>query len=429
MNMLASPRDCWFLELAGLELVPTECDRRLAQYLRQVDDTHLVWLAEIGEEAARMFSSSNSEEPELMPKAPSQKNRQRRKRLSVLQEESPQPGRKRLSRRRKSSLRLRPSTRAYLQRSQRVQNKANLELMIPEIKQVSPPRPVTSAELHLQKSTSKPAEELSMTTPSSPPQESSVAKSPAAPAASGLTVPDTPRAEDAGEGEAGLKAAQAANATFIISEESGLEEAGDPAQVPEGAGKEPPQHLRDPPATLTGSRLSRRSVRRSLMGRTSLTRRTSLLEKCSLVTKRESMLRRSVTSRAARKSSVSSSCVEASSSGEVPEEEETVLKTGPPPGPCTPSKLNPQSPQMSLRSQTAGRNEQPQDPGSNETNLQKNEEMQKPTDILQLRVQELLNRTRPGDGSSKKKVAPVNNQDAWPKERLLDSSTTSQYQQ
>ncbi|XP_051497681.1 uncharacterized protein LOC127395177 [Apus apus] len=35
----------------------------------------------------------------------------------------------------------------------------------------------------------------------------------------------------------------------------------------------------------------------------------------------------------------------------------------------------------------------------------------KPTDMLQLRVQELLNRTKPGDGSSKRKVAPVNNQD------------------
>ncbi|NXG60764.1 INCE protein, partial [Hemiprocne comata] len=393
---------------AGPELVPVECNRRLAEYLRQVDDTHLVWLTEIGEEAARMFSSGYSDEPELMPKTPSQKNRQRRKRLSALQEESPELGRKRLSRRRNSSLRPRPSTRSSMRRSQRVQNKENLELIKAEVKQVSPPRRVTrsqastsakslellpealsktlaaqqgerqvpsieisvddwvTAELHLQKSTSKPAEQLSMTIPSSSedgsPQESSVAKSPAAPAASGLMVPVTAGAEDVGEGEAGLKAAQAANATFIISEESGLEEAGDPAQVPEGAGEEPPQHLRDTPGTPTGSRLSRRSVRRSLMGRTSMTRRTSLVEKYSLATKRKSVIRRSVTratakSKAARKASLSSSCLDGKwecTTGNFAETHLLFLQ-------------NPQSPQMSLRSQTASRDEQPQDPGSNGT--------------------------------------------------------------
>lgn len=67
-----------------------------------------------------------------------------------------------------------------------------------------------------------------------------------------------------------------------------------------------------------------------------------------------------------------------SSSGEVPENEETVVKTGPPPGPCTPSKLSPQSPQMSLRSRTIGRNEQLQETSNNESNLNKNGETQEP---------------------------------------------------
>lgn len=37
-----------------LEL-PSECDRRLAQFLRQVDENDMVWLDEIYEEAVRMF--------------------------------------------------------------------------------------------------------------------------------------------------------------------------------------------------------------------------------------------------------------------------------------------------------------------------------------------------------------------------------------
>lgn len=105
-----------------LEL-PAECERRVAQFLRQVDETDMVWLDEIYGEAVRMFvryprtplgpgphrppsalvpsssplspSSNYSEELELMPKTPSQKKRQRRKRLSALQEEEQEPGRKR----------------------------------------------------------------------------------------------------------------------------------------------------------------------------------------------------------------------------------------------------------------------------------------------------------------------------------------------
>ncbi|KAM7108864.1 inner centromere protein isoform 1-T1 [Ciconia maguari] len=414
---------------AGPAQLPAVCNRRLAEFLRQVDDTDLVWLEEIREEAARMFSSHYSDEPELMPKTPSQKNRQRRKRLSVLQEENQELGRKRLSRRRNSSLKLVPSARY----SQRLRNKENLELIRAEAKEVSPPHCVTrsqaatsakssqvipetppaqqaegkvplveaavsdhiSTEIHFQKSASKPAEKLSTTillsSGDGPPKESRVAKPPPVPAASELVLPHTPKANDAGESEAALKlklsetrtTAKAANTTVILSEEPGLEEVDDSAQVQEGPDKEPSQRIKDNPGTPTGSRLSRRSVRRSLMGKTSMTRRTSLAEKYSLASKRESMIRRSVTRtmikrKAARKSSVSSSRMDVSSSGEVPEDEETVLKTGPPPGPCTPSKLNPQSPRMSLRSRTISRNEQLQETSNNESNLNKNGETQEP---------------------------------------------------
>lgn len=35
--------------------LPSEGDRRLAQFLRQVDETDMVWLDEIYEEAVKMF--------------------------------------------------------------------------------------------------------------------------------------------------------------------------------------------------------------------------------------------------------------------------------------------------------------------------------------------------------------------------------------
>lgn len=175
-----------------------------------------------------------------------------------------------------------------------------------------------SSELHLQKSASKPAEKISSTillsSDDSSPKESRVAKSPPAPAAFELMVPHTPEANDAGEGEAAskLQTAKAANITVILSEEPRLEEGDGSAQVQEVSEKEPAQRIRDSTGTPTGSRLSRRSVRRSLMGKTSMTRRTSLAEKYSLASRRENMIQKSVTRamvkrKAARKSSVSSS--------------------------------------------------------------------------------------------------------------------------
>ncbi|NXE16055.1 INCE protein, partial [Lophotis ruficrista] len=382
------------------------CSRRLAEILRQVDDTDLVWLEEIREEAARMFSSHYSDEPQLMPKTPSQKSRQRRRRLSALQEGSQELGRKRLSRRRNSSLRLAPSVRY----SQRLRNRENLELIRAEVKQVTPPQRVTrsraatlskssetlpetlpvpqvegklplveadvsdrtSTELHLRKSASKPAEILSITTLLSSEDDSPrIAKSPPVPAASELMVPCTPEANDAGETEAAsqLKTRKAANTTVILSERPGPEEVDDTAQVQEGSDRERSQRIRDSPGTPTGSRLSRRSVRRSLMGKASMTRRTSLAEKYSLASRRESAVRKSarttVKRKAARKSSVSPSRMD----GKFECHQMSLLGTVP---------ANPQSPRMSLRSRTITTNEPPQEMSDSESNLNKNGETQEP---------------------------------------------------
>lgn len=164
-----------------------------------------------------------------------------------------------------------------------------------------------STELLLQKSPPKAAELLATTVTQTPgdgsPQESRAAESPPVPTVSGLTVPCTPEADGAGESASAspLKVAKAANVTVVLSEEPGLEQGDDSAQVQERPDEEPPQRVQDCPGTPTGSRLSRRSVRRSLMGKTSLTRRTSLAEKYSLASKRESWVRKSATRTAGKK--------------------------------------------------------------------------------------------------------------------------------
>ncbi|XP_014734154.1 PREDICTED: inner centromere protein [Sturnus vulgaris] len=392
-----------------LEL-PAECDRRLAQFLRQVDETDMVWLDEIYEEAVRMFVSNYSEELELMPKTPSQKKRQRRKRLSALQEEQ-EPGRKRLSRRRNSSIKLVPSVRS----SQRLQNKENLELSRAEAKENSPPQRMTRSRaaasarrskvvpetppapqtagkdpwveadhvgtaVPLQSSGAKLAELLPTSSGNGSPEEHGVPKSPLVPTAPELVVPCTPEARQA---VPELQTERAANVTMILSPGAGLEEGGGSPKEHNQA-QEPSQPLRNSPGTPTGSRLSRRSVRRSLMGKASLSHRTSLAEKYSLAGKRESMIRTSITraagkkKAAARKRPMSCSSMDASSSISVPEDEETVVKTGPPPGPSTPSKLDIQSPRMSLRSHTVSKHGQPQELKSSENNSNKNGETLEP---------------------------------------------------
>lgn len=90
---------------------------KLEDFLKEIDDVHMVWLEEIEQEAQRMFSrlgkrffperfgqrlldnfclftyvvfccSDFNTEPELMPKTPSQKKSNRRRRVSVGQSET-----------------------------------------------------------------------------------------------------------------------------------------------------------------------------------------------------------------------------------------------------------------------------------------------------------------------------------------------------
>ncbi|XP_034624676.1 inner centromere protein [Trachemys scripta elegans] len=120
---------------SGPAHLPAVCNRKLAEFLRQVDAIDMVWLREIREEAAKMFSTSCSDEPELMPKTPSQKNRPKR-RLSSVQDENKDPIRKRLSRR---SIKRASAKRC----SRRLRSKEDLEIIRAVMEEASPPRRVT----------------------------------------------------------------------------------------------------------------------------------------------------------------------------------------------------------------------------------------------------------------------------------------------
>lgn len=230
--------------------------------------------------------------------------------------------------------------------SQQLQNKENLDLSRAEAKENSPPQRVTRSRAAASACSSKvvpetpPAvqaagkdpwveadhvgtavppqrsrENLVELLPSSSgngsPKEHGVPKSPLAPTAPELVMPCTPETSQA---VPELQTARAANVTVILSPGAGLEE-GDGSPGEHSRAQEPSQPLRNSPGTPTGSRLSRRSVRRSLMGKASLSRRTSLAEKYSLASKRESMLRTSIAratskKKAARNRSVSCSSVD-----------------------------------------------------------------------------------------------------------------------
>lgn len=230
--------------------------------------------------------------------------------------------------------------------SLRLQNKENLELSRAEAKENSPPQRVTRSRaaasarafkvvpetppapqaaakdpwveadhagtaVPLQGSRAKLAEVLPTSSENGSPKEHGVPKSPLVPTAPELVVPCTP---EASQPVPELQTATAANVTVILSPGAVLEE-GDCSPKEHNGAQEPSQPLRNSPATPTGSRLSRRSVRRSLMGKTSLSRRTSLAEKYSLASKRQSMIRASVAravgkKAAARKTSISCSSVD-----------------------------------------------------------------------------------------------------------------------
>ncbi|XP_007426591.1 inner centromere protein isoform X1 [Python bivittatus] len=302
-----------------------EANKKLTEFLQNVHNRDFVWMDEILEEAIKMFKNSSFDgEPELMPKTPSQKNRGKKKCLSSAKND--QFATKRLSKR--SSARTRASKRI----SQNVQHKKELEILKAGLENASPCLRVTrsqdvgsssppsvaavknpvvdlakgriplveisanerrSAELQMEKTPPQTAKiALSHTLSSSPVKRSQTLSK-----ASVLVIPDTPEEKISKEGRAAckLKIANVPLSETIENEESSAQKLH-----PQQQENEP---LSEPKATLdlsegsetpTAPKGSRRSVRRSLMGRASTSCRASLAKRCSLSTKREQIvLRRS----------------------------------------------------------------------------------------------------------------------------------------
>ncbi|XP_043371937.1 inner centromere protein isoform X2 [Dermochelys coriacea] len=375
---------------SGPAHLPAVCNRKLAEFLRQVDAIDMVWLREIREEAAKMFSSSCSDEPELMPKTPSQKNRPKR-RLSSVQDENKDPIRKRLSRR---SIKRASAKRC----SRRLRSKEDLEIIRAVVEEASPPRRVTrsravvsdmrsvalpeksavqpvegrvplvdisvndrnSAELHLKRSLPKTGAVVSkvivLSSDDDSPKKAGMVELQPMSAVSVMLIPETtkPKGEREGRSASKLKIANTVTRTATVNREPAVEEMEDN----QGSVKELFQDLKDGMGTPTGSKSSSHSVRRSLMCRSSMSCRTSLVEKYSLASKRESMIRKSVSRArskriAARQSSLASNCMIRHSSVESLMDEAKNVKVRSELGSTIPCKESPQGPRMSLRSRNA----------------------------------------------------------------------------
>ncbi|XP_026562504.1 inner centromere protein isoform X1 [Pseudonaja textilis] len=301
-------------------------NKKLKEFIQNVHNRDSVWMDEILEEAIKMFKSSSFDgEPELMPKTPSQKNRSRKKCISSIKND-------RLATRR-SSKRNGARIRASKRISQNVQHKKELDIQKAELENTSPCVRVTRAQaarsfrslsvaavknpvIDLAKGRI-PLVEISANERRSaegqiektPPQiakvsishnlsPSPVKRSKTLSEMSMIIIQDTPEEKlkkEVGRTACKLKIANVSLSKTIENEEPRTEKLC-PQQQEDKPLSEPKAtlNLNECPQTPTVSKGSRRSVRRSLMGRASTSSRASLANRYSLSTKREQIvLRRS----------------------------------------------------------------------------------------------------------------------------------------
>ncbi|MEQ2271421.1 hypothetical protein XENORESO_004065 [Xenotaenia resolanae] len=90
--------------LSSVQSLMQMFDGKAQEFIKEIENVHLVWLKEIQQEANCVFSSDSNAEPELMPKTPSQKKNSRRKRVSLGRQEEGQ-ARRRFSKGKRSNLR------------------------------------------------------------------------------------------------------------------------------------------------------------------------------------------------------------------------------------------------------------------------------------------------------------------------------------
>ncbi|XP_034276042.1 inner centromere protein isoform X1 [Pantherophis guttatus] len=316
-----------------------ETNKKLTEFIQNVHDRDFVWMDEILEEAIKMFKSSSfNGEPELMPKTPSQKNRSRKKCLSSMKND--QLATRRSSKR--NSARIRASKRI----SQNTQRKKELEIQKAELENISPCVRVTRSQAarsfkSLSVAVKNPVIDLAKgriplveisanerhsaegQIENTPPQLAKVALShtlSSSPAKrskplsenSVIIIQDTPEEKlkkEVGRTACKLKIANVCLSKTIENEAASIEKLF-PEQQADKPLSEPKAtlNLNESPQTPTVCKGSRRSVRRSLMGRASTSSRASLANRYSLSTKREQIvLRRS--SRTVSKQSIQQSSV------------------------------------------------------------------------------------------------------------------------
>ncbi|XP_053252194.1 inner centromere protein isoform X1 [Podarcis raffonei] len=296
----------------GNPVMPEERARKkLAEFLQNIDNNDCVWMDEIIEEAKKMFMSGSSDEPELMPKTPSQKSHRKKKRFSSVKNDH--FATKRLSRR--------ESTRLFSKRITR--SRKNLEI---NVENASPCHRVTrsraassasvsdaplkklsfnlakdrlplvvisanerrSAELQAKKvvpQTDTADLTLKLSEEGSPIKRSPLTKT-------CLVAKETPEAEiKEGRGICKMKIAEVPGAAE--NKESSTQNQEPSAQNQEdswASESEAAQKLNQSSQAPTTSKANCRSVR---LSRTSKSSRASMAERYSLSTKRERMIRRS----------------------------------------------------------------------------------------------------------------------------------------
>ncbi|XP_057409519.1 inner centromere protein isoform X4 [Balaenoptera acutorostrata] len=316
------------------------CDQKLIEFVCNVDNKDMVWLEEIEEEAERMFTREFSKEPELMPKTPSQKNRRKKRRISYVQDENRDPIRRRLSRRK---------TRSSHQSSRHLRSKDKVERLATVVGEngsvlrrvtraaaaaaatsaAATPSPTPESPTVLAKKPKEslaqcqlvPMVEIGVSERRSAEQHLSQLQSaqapppspaPAAALASQITLTSeedsTPQKPEAGRLESvtvsslittpqdpkgrGVGAGRSASKLRIAATSPGPQDSPSSPASPWRERVLAPI-LPDNFSTPTGSRVDRRSVRRSLIAPSSPGPQVSLAQNYALVSKEESTVRRS----------------------------------------------------------------------------------------------------------------------------------------
>ncbi|KAH0621056.1 hypothetical protein JD844_022068 [Phrynosoma platyrhinos] len=404
------------VKMALLTRLEEESQKKLDEFLQNIDNRDLVWMDEILEEAIKMFSSSSSNgEPLLMPKTPSQKNRQKKKRFSSAKHD--QFAKKRLSKRdgnRSSSSKqicqrdlditkadidnISPCCRMTRSRALRSARTSHVALKNPSIHLVEGRIPLVeissnerkSAESHMAKTPpQKEKVALSITLC----DESSTKKSQPLSKVSLIMIPDTPEAQitKEGRGASKLKIANISVAKTTESKEPSTSEKTICVQDQETchpSEMEVMQNLSESPETPKAPKPKRQSVRRSLMGRPSLNCKASLVERCSLSVKRELMVQKSVAKTLSKRKTAqrsSAACGRASSQAAIHSVDEEITESRPEVDPTSHSQEVNQNIRMSLRSHkssmtTSSQSQEDKQEGDcTVSSSEKREEMQKPS--------------------------------------------------